>query len=276
MGKFIFYELKKIYYSHTTWIILLTSSIIALLALVIQLTKLPWIPEKNSIIAAYEASLIWRNPLTFMVLVIITPLSASLIHSDTYVNEYTSKLAYVTITKAGRFNYYISKAIIVIITSFLASILPFLLDQLLCLVSFPFQTLMTFFGWGIYENDYLFLISKIKYKTLFFNNPIMYNYLHIFYVGLYGTLSGILSYTFSLFYTKKQFMVIIFPTILMLGILLVASAAGMDDIIFVNYLVSYPLIKNINVNIFYAFFIISILLCFTAILCKLYVYKDVL
>lgn len=276
MGRLILYEFKKIYYRHTTWIMLLISTIIALLALLIQFTKLPWIPEKNSIAAAFEASLIWRNPLTFMVLVIITPLSASIIHSDTYFNEYSNKLAYVMITKVGRYNYYIGKVIVVIITSFIVSILPFFLNQLLCIISFPSQTLMTFNGWGIYENSYQYLLDKIKYKNLFFSNPLIYNYLHILFVGVYGVVMGVLSYTFSLYYTKQWGYIIIFPTLLTFGLLLIASATGMNDMILVNYLVSYPIIKNIDVNILYIFFILSILLCFAAIFYKAYSKKDVL
>lgn len=275
MCKLILYEFKKMYYRHTTWVILLMCISIALLAFIFQLSNYPWIPEKNNMEPASESSLIWSNPLTFMVLAVITPLSASMIHADTYHNEYSNKLVSVIISKRNRFCYYISKATVVIIASFIVSILPFLINQLLCQISFPSQTLRIF-GDGIYENNYQYLLSRIKYKYLYFNHPIAYNYLHVLLVGMYGVVMGMLSFSISLFYNKKKVIVILSSTMLMFGLLLIASAFGLYSMVFQDYLVAKPTIKNVNVNILYVFLIFSMLMSFLSILYKIYIKKDVL
>ncbi len=247
----ILHEFKKLYYKKTTWFLIFTSAVIAVLSLIYHMVDYPWISHTGYIKSMCEVSLIRDSTIGLFLLPFIIPLFSSIMHSDTFFNEKTHKTTAVYIVKKGRRVYFWSKAIVVFFSSLFISMLPFIINQLLCQIAYPLHEIRVDPGYYLpfnleYEQ------SRLSYPGLYYNRPLVYNYLHILLVGIYGATLGLVSFIFSLFYKKHNKLVMLsFSTIYSFIIALFAITINMNDYVIMYYLLGQPTIKGVNIMNFY-------------------------
>ena len=124
-----------------------------------------------------------------IVLALFFPLLAMRIYSGSFKKEERSNLTQLIILRTSKKRYIWSKAIAIFIITFLSFLIPLLINQLLCYLTFPIEGFDN--RWALpnydlirrYENTDLFDFFRIQY-------PFIYNLL---YILIYSTLGGIIA-----------------------------------------------------------------------------------
>ena len=124
-----------------------------------------------------------------IVLALFFPLLAMSIYSGSFKKEERSNLTQLIILRTSKKRYIWSKAIAIFIITFLSFLIPLLINQLLCYLTFPIEGFDN--RWALpnydlirrYENTDLFDFFRIQY-------PFIYNLL---YILIYSTLGGLIA-----------------------------------------------------------------------------------
>ena len=276
MGSFIIFELKKLFLKKTTWILLLASAVIAVLGLIMQISENWWIDNSARIISMCGASLVRDSSYVLILTAVLVPLFSSIMHSDTYFLERRHHLVPAYISRKSRRAFFTAKAIVVLLSSFFIAILPLLFNQILCQLTFPAHSLYVNGGYYTAKN-LSYEQSRLAYLGLYYNHPLLYNYLHILFFGLYGAAMGFLSYVFSLYYKKQNLLLMsTFSTMAGFAVVLFAVLFDLRRWVIIYYLPVLEAINNINMTYFYGMLGGLFLLCTAGLIYKIRCRKDVL
>lgn len=146
------------------------------------------------------------------VFLLIAPMLCCLAYSYCVFDDARERVTSLIVTRSERKSYYLASALAVFAAGFLIIFIPLFLSQLIYLVAVPFDAYVP----AQYQRA--FLDDAFKYnqyfRSLANNQPYLYNLLYCLIPALFYTLIGLLSFSLSLFYKKRRFIIITLPYIL--------------------------------------------------------------
>lgn len=185
--------------------------------------------------SAYEMSLLQSTSTwtVFSTLLVLLPLLAVIIYSDSHYSDVQSGVYKSIITRVDHRIYVWAKAIVLFVVTFCTFFIPLLVNQALCLVTFPVQ------GW---DNNYAFPPYDIGFQNfdptgmfdlLRLQSPMLFNLLFMVLVSFIAAMFALLAYGVYFVVNKGKF-----PVVAGLFLFYVASDLA------VGFLGSYRLTLN--------------------------------
>jgi hypothetical protein len=264
------------FYRRELWIVLVLCAAFALAGL-IESTSSPFNASRIdlTIESPTMASMLYNASIGTLLLHLI-PLLASFPCACFYFEEMknNSLVLYVSRTKPSL--YYFSKTIVIAITAFVVSILPFVLNQLFCLLAYPFPVYGVFAEDAYRQTSIQYNANRILFLQLYMNHPLLNACVHIFFIGIYGAAMALLSYAISLFFRKNLIVALSATTIVSLVSILVFSAFKANFLIVQNYFLLIPLIKDVSVWPLFIELAVLLFISFLLITLKLKRHKEII
>jgi len=130
---------------------------------------------------------------------------------------------------------------------FVISILPYLLNILLCFLAIPQGEMAPVISGSIYDTGFDFESTSVLFPYLYFNAPVMDALVHSFMVGLFGAGIGGLAYSFSLFFRKNRILLITTPTIIWIVVNMLFAALHLWNLELLELFRSKPVIMGVSV-----------------------------
>ncbi|AEB76821.1 hypothetical protein [Clostridium botulinum] len=166
----------------------------------------------------------------YHLLVMIAPLIACLIYSDTYCEDYKTGVYKSILTKVEKKHYYLSKALVNFLVTFFVFFIPLIINEILCLITFPKKGYFNNFGLPSYDIGYSnfnsdWMLDLLRIKSLF-----LYSLTYIVIISLFAALFSVLAFSIQLYYKKNRFAV---PAAMFIGYMLLSilgNVIGVADI----------------------------------------------
>lgn len=203
-------------------------------------------------------------------------------YAFSYLEDNRLKIIPYVVNKTGKTNYFLSKTTACFIGGFLIIFIPFILNLILCHITFPDNYNTSF---GIYNtSDYISNLtgSNVIINTeqkglpllkLYLINPFAYNLLYLCFFSLF---SGILS-VFSLacsFYLRKYNILLLVPTYLFFYIGNILDSYSYSSASYTNYdWITYVCIDNFYGKDYKLFFCILLFIILFIVLSLIYAMK---
>ena len=119
-----------------------------------------------------------------------------------------SSMELLFIQRSGRTNYYISKYIAVLLTTFLCFTVPLFFEIILNTISFPVGIHGNLFGYGLYTSDYKKICNYAMFE-LYYRTPVLYSTVMSLYFGFVTAVFSILPSAMScVFYRYKAYLLL--------------------------------------------------------------------
>lgn len=190
--------------------------------------------------SAAQKAMIYNSGIGQAIIVCLLPLLCSMSYADSYTVEKESGYRMAVQIRAGRARYFWGKAVVVATGSFVIAMLPFLLDQLFCLLAYPLASADNAFHLSAYEHSMYDEIVNAHFPDLHMNAPYLNNLAHILLNGLYGGVLGFLTFAISLHTKRGRIVVLSSTTILTLVMYILLSWGNLRSFIPYMYLFSAP------------------------------------
>ena len=166
--------------------------------------------------------MVYEGKIAELFSLIILPIMAVLPYADSYYCEKKYHVDICCLTRATRIRYFFSKALAVFMTSFMVIFIPYILNQLYCLIAFPAERSRDIVFGTVYDRTWWFELRNTPSPELLMNNPGARNLLHILFAGCYGGSIGLLGFALSLFIQKSRVIVNILPVVICFAWTLIA------------------------------------------------------
>ncbi|MFL0194084.1 hypothetical protein ACJDU8_00545 [Clostridium sp. WILCCON 0269] len=192
--------------------VLLLMSILGYLVNCYSSYKLPL----SQVRGAYEVSLIQgiQSSNILGIMIVFIPLLSNIVYSDSYYVDSHTGVYKNIITRVNKRHYIISKAIVILTVTFFVFFIPLLLNQLLCLITYPVEGIDHNYCFPAYDIGYQNYTANWLFELTRFNNPFLYNVIYMIIISIFASLFGLIGYIISLIYNKKRFIIVIAPFIL--------------------------------------------------------------
>ena len=184
-------------------------------------------------------------------LFMLMPLYASIAYSDMfYVNQKSGYNNFI-FTRSSRKNNVTSNAIMVFISGFIIVFLPLLLNQILCLIAFPFEN-TTNLGIATYKAiqvHYNYPLGGLSYHY-----PYLYNLVYCFIPAFFGGAFATLTLGISFWVDKGRVALFVLPFLLYQISTFILETTGNQTYSVYSYLRGGGGLSNLSVEwIFYLF-----------------------
>jgi hypothetical protein len=133
---------------------------------------------------------------------LLLPLLASILFSDSYYSDLRSGVYQTTLTRARACSVIWAKFIINFVVVFLAVLIPLMVNQRLCLSAFPTVGFDNNFGVPPYDIDVHNYTPSYLFDLLRVQSPPLYNLLYMFIISGFAALLA--SVTFALYFILKK------------------------------------------------------------------------
>ena len=282
MFRVIQFECKKMFMQNELWIVLFICSLIALIGYFeAVLSPFNNVNTLETINSATEVSMIGGSGLGLMTVLALVPLLATIPCATSFYDECSNFSINIIATRSTRRKYHFGKIVVIVITAFVVSVLPFSLNLLFCLIAFPMQGFRVQEFQGISSGRYggslnLQPLHSVLFPNLYLNMPILNAVLHIFGVGLFGVSMALLSYAMTLIYRKYKIIAIAFSCIISTLSVLVFSSLNLQALVLQDYFILRPIFKDIQLCTPLIELIALFTLSFSVVLIKLHKCKDVI
>lgn len=140
--------------------------------------------------------------------ILILPFLCTLVYSCCIFDEHTSGVAKFVLPRSQRANYYLSGAIVSFLGAFIVIFIPMIVSQLAFSIAVPFESMRSLATEPIYDNAFF---EMGYWKGLALNSPYFFNLLYCFIPALIGGLVGLMSFSISLIYKRRRFLVLTLP-----------------------------------------------------------------
>lgn len=141
-----------------------------------------------------------------------------------YLDDVNFKTFPYLLTRQSKRAYFTSKYFVTISGAFLIFFIPFMINFILCYITFP-ENNNTFLG-NYYDLNYEGLLlgttsgintqySGLPFLSIFLASPILYNILFIFIASIFASALASFAFAFSLFF-KKHKILLILPTFILI------------------------------------------------------------
>lgn len=150
--------------------------------------------------------------------------------SASFVSDVKCRILPILLTKFTRIQYLTSHILTVFIGSFLAVILPLLLNQALCLSCFEFKAVIDNFYLGPSNYNIFDDAAVTIFPKLFVFHPYLYNLLFSFLLAVTCSFLGVLGFAFTLFFNRFRVVAIAIPYVFFILTSLFDSLARIGEI----------------------------------------------
>ena len=269
-------EFKKLFQKREFWILILLGVILGGAA---YCELLPYYSQVDSsaTLTATRAFMLWPNSgIGQMYILCLIPLFGSIAYSDCYFSECKNGSQILYITRMDRKPYYYSKLIVVAVSALLITILPLVINQLLCLIAYPLKEFSSYYTGSVYDIQVADELRRVIFPNLYMNSPLMSNIIQVFFVGVFGAVSGILSYAITLHYQKNYLIAVGSTTILNLILLFGFQLIGLQLLTPYEYFNASPYTQGRNPYFFLGMMIALMLISSFLIVKKIRRKKDIL
>jgi ABC-type transport system involved in multi-copper enzyme maturation permease subunit len=184
---------------------------------------------------------------TYHIYALIFPLLASLTYSDAYAEDYNTGLIKNILTKVEKKKYLMNRYITNFCFGGIMAVLPLLVNFLGLMTAFP-----------LIENQYFFGMSPIGessfWPNLFYDLPLLYVGLRLFFLFLLGGLLASLGLTLSTS-VKNRYIVLIFPFLVFLGLDVLFPSIGLfqfsiTTLFLWNFKANWGILLYLSIGIF--------------------------
>lgn len=266
MKNILLFEVKHCFTSRKFKIIFLMCTIIAIMSFLVNVN---FYYGKNiiEIRSAFDVNIIngTKSSAIRMVILTLLPLISLLLYSDSFLIDYNTGMYKNIISRISSKKYILNKIIVIVTISFFTIFYMFLLNEILCLITFPIDGISDNFGnpsfVKTYVPDAFLALTKLR-------NPYLYDFIMIMIYSCIAMLHALLYFAISLFFKHKR-------VVFMIGYFIVWQVV---DILFqalgiYKYHINY--IINSNSGSFSVLIIWSmIILAFSTVLIKVSKYKN--
>lgn len=274
--KCIRHEMKKAFMQWETWVVIAVCFAIMFLGLAEHFI---WF-EDYFIEPARPRSdryMLVSSSMGYIYALVLAPLLASIPCACSYYREKESHADIILAAKFGRGKYYIGKLIAVALTGFIVSVLPLVLQYIICMIFMP-EGDIYYLWFSVYDslesyND--MVINTTVFPNLYMNHQDLSVFIHIALCGAWTMGLAMLTYTISLYFRKNIVITLTASTIFNIIYMLVMDILGLAYLIPGNYF--YPGSGTSGTN-FIAFVIVLavlILINIALLTIKLVTRKDI-
>lgn len=231
MKKELSFQLKSAFYSKNFIIISSISILFSIICFLIKCAECYGVDIIN-VPSAYQQFFInaRSNDSFVAILCVISPFLICAAFSDSYVTESNNLFVPICIIREGKNKYFFSKLIAVFICGAFVMVIPQLINMILCVITFPFES-SYMYTWDLWQADiYTVDIASdwFLFKNLYISSPYVY---FLVFMVICGSLSGIIaviSYEISFFIRNK-----IFVTSFMFILI------NLSNVLFESYMIPY-------------------------------------
>lgn len=207
---------------------------------------------------------------------ILFPFLVVLPFSMSYFEDCESKMLGFWLTRIGKKRYYISKAMVSFVGSFLIIAIPFLVNLLLVWVTFPDNGNLydgSIHSEVFYLNTFYEAAQTYWYPflSIYIFHPFLYNCIYILMMSVLSGVLGVVAYVSS-YFIRKHKLLLLLPVYLFLWILTMINQCT-DD--FELKLYSYVIRGKVHGSYIYFTSVIGVLLVLSVILIRRKFMKDV-
>ncbi|MCH5316586.1 MAG: hypothetical protein J1E05_01300 [Eubacterium sp.] len=135
----------------------------------------------------------------------VMPLLACAAYSDSYLADYNNNYFPICAVRMGAKKYYFSKLIAVFFCGAFVIFLPQIINYLLCMIAFPFESTNQYTLGLIQADTYGVILDLILFKRLYIFSPHLYFLLYIFISSLIAGAIAVIAYQLSYFVKNKIF-----------------------------------------------------------------------
>lgn len=136
---------------------------------------------------------------------IIMPLLACTAYSDSYLSDLNNNYFPVCATRMNAKKYYFSKLIAVFFCGAFVLFLSQIVNYLLCLIAFPFDSTNLYTNELMQSELYTIELKDVMFKGLYIFSPYLYFLLYIFISSAFSGLIAVIGYQLSFFVKNKIF-----------------------------------------------------------------------
>lgn len=186
----------------------------------------------------------------------------SLSGGDRYCVDYTSGTYKNIFSRSQKKDYFITGSITTFFAGFITIFIPLLVNLLLWMVVAPLTT-----STRLVNGE---LLNKLFLPSLYINQPYLFFLVNMVITSFIGGLYSLLSFSISLFYHKKRFIIVTLPGFLTIISSFIVSLFARQDLVLANYLLP------VKLNTLFLWFLIPILILINilAILFKVRIVND--
>ena len=266
-------EFAKLLKRNEPYVVLLLSALLAVLSVVNQYyADMGGYQHYVNINSAVQQAAIYNSMVGQFLIFCLLPLFVSLPFADTCYLESKNNLLPIVVTRTNYAAYLKAKLIVVAISAFVAAILPFVFDQLLCLMTFSSpNTAEAAFG-PLFDKGLFGAQRNHLFQSLGTNYPLLNNFVHILFVGVFGALLGIFTFVLTLYIRKNRIVALCTTTVVSMAwffiLEIVQIFTGKLQIVFHRYFISYPAISWHPAPVVpIIYFVLSLIVYFGLCLC---------
>lgn len=149
--------------------------------------------------------------------IMLYPILVTLPAGFSYVKEQQTREEVYLITRLGKKNYMRSRLWAAFFTTAVVFSVPFLMEVLLYVVSFPMKAKNDFSHWGMYELIYARMVHRYMGSMFYIYSPVLYAVIMSLFFGILSGLLGMLPVAVSQAVPVKFRMSLFLPNYLMLN-----------------------------------------------------------
>lgn len=199
------------------------------------------------------------------------PFVAALACSDCYFEANKTGILKSILARCDRSRYLVACAVTVFLGGFIVIFLPLLINQLLWLIAAPVNTLQSVASMPFRDLE---LIDYQLFPKIFVREPYLNNFIFSVVPAVTGALLALLSFSISLFFKKKKFVVLTLPGIAYLGSCFAFDLLGMTYLDMSNYMSPVSMISGMRPGILAAFLTLLLIINLIALAYKILFIKD--
>lgn len=254
MWRYFKYELKKIWNQWEVWLVLIGSIVIGVIgffnAYQANSTYADCGTTLETMYSAEAYTLLGSSSdFSLIVILCIIPIFATLLASASLAEEKKNCLVSILVSRNNRTSFYGAKGIIIAITSFLGSTLPFFFNGLLAFLTIPTKEVSPMVSTSLYGNSYAlysYETGHMLFPSLYLNSPGLNYLVHVVLIGLYGIGLALLAYGISFFFHKSPILLSLLPMIISFATAFLLMALQLGDYVIIEY---FSILPNPNLSL---------------------------
>ena len=255
-------EVKKFLSRNETYFLLVVTVLLSVLGLYQPFEMHKEVYYHNIMPSAAQMSMIYTGFVGQCCIFYLTPLIASLSHADSYYIEYKNRMLNQNVIRVSIGKYIFAKIVIVSIFAFIFTVLPFVLNQIYCLIAFPAPNIYFEASTSYYDNPLTYAIRAPFFYQIAVNHPLLNNFLHIALLGVYGSLFGILTVGLSLYIKSNRLTVLFMSTAISLFSAFILEGFRLNILNLSFYFYANPLLQDKGMMQFVLVFVGFAVVCF--------------
>lgn len=188
--------------------------------------------------SATEMSFIQGIPSGYfkVLFIMILPLSASFVYSDSFYIEKRSGVYKSIITRVDKKKYLVSKLISIAVVVFFSVFITLLLNEILTYITFPIKGFDNNYGRAAFDINYGNYTKDYFLDLLRLSNPYLYNMSFILINSIFAAIMAMLSYSLTIIMDINRLAIFIAVLLLNMSIYIVFSLLGLSQFTMNSYL----------------------------------------